>query len=408
MISVGSKGGADAATACFIAWATSLAACAVAQPEAPPVPPGLADADSLEVVDVEPGVRYFHARWEQGPWAVDIVEIDRDVCRPVFLARKPGPDLAGRETTSRIAQDAGDLVSINADFFRLPGGTPVGAHVERGAPLIGPSDRQIVAFDDDGAWIGIASIAGSAVHAGDTVRVTQVNRSPVAFSAYAGTTDGVSLFSHWIGDTIPRGTQTRIVRLRRIDGDEAAGRGLVTAVNATAAEGAVVGAGVGADEVVLMAHGDARQWAARRTAGDTVVWSVAVVPRSPQPGAGPAREAVGGFPELLRAGREVLGEQTVRTEFGEQRHPRSAIGWTDGMRRVYLVTVDGRQPPWSDGMTLAELTSLFQRLDVSDALNLDGGGSTALVIRGEVVNRPSDATGERPVGNALSLARCAD
>jgi exopolysaccharide biosynthesis protein len=38
-----------------------------------------------------------------------------------------------------------------------------------------------------------------------------------------------------------------------------------------------------------------------------------------------------------------------------------------------------------------------------DAVNLDGGGSTTLVIDGELVNRPSDATGERPIGDALLL-----
>jgi exopolysaccharide biosynthesis protein len=54
-------------------------------------------------------------------------------------------------------------------------------------------------------------------------------------------------------------------------------------------------------------------------------------------------------------------------------------------------------------MSLAELTDLFQQLGAVEALNLDGGGSTALVVRGAVANRPSDASGERPVANALML-----
>jgi exopolysaccharide biosynthesis protein len=57
-------------------------------------------------------------------------------------------------------------------------------------------------------------------------------------------------------------------------------------------------------------------------------------------------------------------------------------------------------------MTLAELTALFRRLGATDAINLDGGGSTALAIRGEVQNRPSDREGERAVGNALALVGC--
>jgi len=57
------------------------------------------------------------------------------------------------------------------------------------------------------------------------------------------------------------------------------------------------------------------------------------------------------------------------------------------------------------GMSLPELASLFEALGVEEALNLDGGGSTALVVGARPVNRPSDATGERPVVNALALVR---
>lgn len=68
--------------------------------------------------------------------------------------------------------------------------------------------------------------------------------------------------------------------------------------------------------------------------------------------------------------------------------------------------IDGRQPPYSDGMTLAELTELMGRLGAIDAINFDGGGSSALVVRSRVLNRPSDREGERSVGNALALVRC--
>jgi len=68
---------------------------------------------------------------------------------------------------------------------------------------------------------------------------------------------------------------------------------------------------------------------------------------------------------------------------------------------LWLVAIDGRQPGYSVGMTFAELLALCDRLDLSDALNLDGGGSTTMVVRGGIVNRPSDATGPRPVSDAV-------
>ncbi|NJD19939.1 MAG: phosphodiester glycosidase family protein, partial [Gemmatimonadetes bacterium] len=73
--------------------------------------------------------------------------------------------------------------------------------------------------------------------------------------------------------------------------------------------------------------------------------------------------------------------------------------------RLWLVVVDGRQAPHSLGMTLPELTELLEALGAEEALNLDGGGSSVMVVRGAVHNRPSDEAGERAVVNALALVR---
>ena len=56
-------------------------------------------------------------------------------------------------------------------------------------------------------------------------------------------------------------------------------------------------------------------------------------------------------------------------------------------------------------MTLVELAELMRELGITEGLNLDGGGSTALWVAGTVRNRPSDPTGERPVGNAVMIVR---
>lgn len=120
-------------------------------------------------------------------------------------------------------------------------------------------------------------------------------------------------------------------------------------------------------------------------------------------------EAVGGRPILLRAGTVLPGVDSGGT-FATSRHPRTAVGIARDGRRVILVTVDGRQKPYSDGMTLRELSDLMRALGSDDALNLDGGGSTTMVIANaaglpRVVNVPSDSAGERPVGNALAIIK---
>ena len=68
---------------------------------------------------------------------------------------------------------------------------------------------------------------------------------------------------------------------------------------------------------------------------------------------------------------------------------------------LWLVAIDGRQPDYSVGMTFAELLALCNRLDLANAINLDGGGSTTMVVKGEVVNKPSDAAGPRPISDAI-------
>ena len=80
------------------------------------------------------------------------------------------------------------------------------------------------------------------------------------------------------------------------------------------------------------------------------------------------------------------------------RHPRTAFGFND--ERAFFVTVDGRQPGYSIGMSLLELAELLQELGATEGINLDGGGSTTMWAEGEIKNRPSDG-GPRPIANAL-------
>jgi hypothetical protein len=87
-------------------------------------------------------------------------------------------------------------------------------------------------------------------------------------------------------------------------------------------------------------------------------------------------------------------------QLASQRHPRTGVGLRDGT--LVMVTVDGRQPGYSEGMTLAELASLFIELKCVEAMNLDGGGSTTMVVRDRVMNSPSGGA-PRAVANALAL-----
>lgn len=115
--------------------------------------------------------------------------------------------------------------------------------------------------------------------------------------------------------------------------------------------------------------------------------------------------------QTLVTGNVWIVKDGVAYQPGESvRHPRTVIAWSG--TKHWFVTFDGRQPGYSVGASTAEEADfLINALGVENAINLDGGGSTTMVINGEVVNCPSDqastpCTGvERTDPNALMLIR---
>jgi hypothetical protein len=155
--------------------------------------------------------------------------------------------------------------------------------------------------------------------------------------------------------------------------------------------------------VVLVAGSSALPVIERLRPGDRVAVVTRLVPDR-----GPLRTVVGGWPRIVDAGRNVaLAADSVEgtiPRFSRERHPRSALGISRDSGTLYLVAVDGRQHT-SVGMTLEELAGAMIALGAYEAVNLDGGGSTALVVRDSIVNTPSDTSGERAVGNVVAITR---
>ena len=151
------------------------------------------------------------------------------------------------------------------------------------------------------------------------------------------------------------------------------------------------------DTMMLVGHSRASV-----IAGDTVRLAVTLAPIMP-------REAVGGQPLLVRDSVIVGTVDTDGAVSFRGVSPRTAAGFAANGRRLLLVVIDGRQAGFSAGTTTRETAALLRDLGAREAINLDGGGSTAMVLRDvasgalRVVNKPSDATGERPVGDALAV-----
>lgn len=125
----------------------------------------------------------------------------------------------------------------------------------------------------------------------------------------------------------------------------------------------------------------------------------------------PATSILNGGPELVRDGRMHVtpatdgmvqpGNASFYYGWVHKRNPRTLAG-VDTAGRTVFVTADGRSTD-ALGLSIPESAAVARTLGLRDAVNLDGGGSTTMVVDGEVINNPSDAAGERPVGDALLI-----
>jgi hypothetical protein len=109
--------------------------------------------------------------------------------------------------------------------------------------------------------------------------------------------------------------------------------------------------------------------------------------------------AIGGGPTLVHDGRIRITNNEERMFAGKARedlHPRTAMGYTHD-NKLIIMAVEGRRPGIAEGASLTELATLFTELKAKEALNLDGGGSSCLLVMGRETIKPSDKEGQRPV-----------
>jgi hypothetical protein len=326
---------------------------------------------------VAAGVRYWEGqRWtSSGPMRVRALRLDPDKVRLEPVIATPGSRM-GLGTVSHLARRSGAIAAVNGGFFSPRTGEPQGTlvlnhNLVSRTMLNRPS---LWLRKDGGAYIKSAKPSASVrLEDGTTLAVNGVNERPKH--------NRVTLY------TAHYGRSSRTVadpsRWEYAVDDE----GLVVAEgngNLSIPQGGYVLSGQG------KAYHDLRKWIGL---GQEVKVGFGLDPS--------VLHAVGGGPVLLQHGhvRVLTASQRFQSDILRGRAPRTAVGITrDG--GYMLVCIDGRQPGYSVGATLAELATTMKELGAVEALNLDGGGSTTLWIKGHVANHPSDGT-ERPVSNAL-------
>ena len=356
---------------------------------------------------------------DRGPWHVDVLRIDPKTFDG-RLAGSFGPDLYHRETTSQLAAAGGATAAVNAGFFVLDPasgapGDPAGAGVYDGRVLSESTDgRPALVLHDDArgsavrrlTWGGVARISDKAVALDGVDRVPGLVRncggdstdSPTDLPLHDLTcTDGSELvaFTPEYGGSTPAGDGREVVLEHGVVTAVRDGRGTALAPGQTSLQAT-------GDDVALLdgvAVGDELPVTTRLEAGGSPL----ATPRG--------TTVTNGGPLLVHDGEVHItqrqdgfvhpGDPSFAYGWFVKRNPRTIAG-VDAQGRTVLITVDGRSAG-DLGLSVPEAADVARSLGLVDAINLDGGGSTTMVVNGSVISHPSDATGERPVGDALLI-----
>lgn len=359
----------------------------------------LSIAQSTESTPVGPGIVHHHDFKGAGPWHINILEIDLSNQWIKLETVKANDRLAGREPTSSMAtrndRESHRVVgAINSDFYET-GGIPVGAQVLNGQLLKRPTTRSVLGFTSlDKPFIEVVTFEGV---------VTTRRKNPINISGINEIRgkDKLVLYNKYYGSTTRTNVWgTEIIAEYLASCPVINDRFLVV----VRAKDSVIENGHGNNAIpkngmVLSGHGTTSTFMnANIFIGDTLSVLTQLSPVQDK-----IIELIGGTPRLIRNGVATVEWESEHCgrSFAYDRHPRTAVGFNQDSTRLYFFTVDGRQPGFSVGMSLFELADYTLEWGVYQGINLDGGGSTTMVVRGNIVNRPSDAAGERSVANAF-------
>jgi len=357
--------------------------------------------------DVAPGIVFRMERQENPARNLYGLRIDpRRVRAESALAGgtvyAPGPT-NGRASVSAMVREHGALGGVNGDFFQWgddPGGDPQNLMLRGGELLSAPGAGGARAFaagwtaGTDGLALGAATWEGTVSVNGGAPRPLSGLNGRADAGALVLSTDSAA-YAYASTDAVA--ARVRADAAYRLGPEGTPLRGVVTEV-APLAKG--VRTRIGPGEFLLVGAAGGKRGAAADAAvralkpGDRLEAKVRVKGFD----WAKVREVMGGGPILLKDGKSALAPGP--NSFADTRHPRTALGRTrDG--HLWFVVIDGRQT-MSTGATLAETAEALRRWGCTDAINLDGGGSSALNLLGVTLNRPSGGV-ERAVANGILL-----
>ncbi len=329
------------------------------------------------IYDVTSGVKHIKlTKYYAGkPVRINVVEVDMKLAKDLELTPALSSDttLQSRRTITTIAKNKNAVVALNGTYFKPQTGVPLGTLMINKKMYTGPIyDRVAMGIFDNGFDIARVQLNASVSGSGKTIPVNNINQ-PRMLSTYV-----LVYTSEW-GKYSPYAPKYGM-GLQVVEGK-------ITKASANPIEIPQNGYVISGPKSVLQPLLDKKD--AELIVNTNPEWKN-------------VKHIISGGPYLVR-NSEVFVDMTAQ-KLGAigGRNPRSAIGYTAD-NNLILVAVDGREGS-SIGMTLMELASFMQSIGCTNAMNLDGGGSTVMYVNGQVVNKPQ-MKGGIPLSNAIVLSR---
>ncbi|MBF0407270.1 MAG: phosphodiester glycosidase family protein [Candidatus Riflebacteria bacterium] len=328
---------------------------------------------------IEDGLMYFQDRPKSGSGLSDafIVKFDPKAAGLSLYPVLANEGICQREVLSSISRRHSALAAINATYFVPPKGDPIGTLIINKRLISSPLyNRSVFGMTQDNLPVfGNPDFSGNFIIDSVKVGIDGINQPRQEDKLIIYTPE----YGKW---TLTSGDGVELILAQE----------RVIAINR---ENSLIPP----DGIVVSASGEKADSLRKARLGDVIRLDYSVS----QPW-NRIMHAICGGPRLLLDGNiSITGRQEkFDSSICSGRHPRTAVAQTsDG--DILLIVVDGRSSR-SKGMTLNELAAYIADLGGRQAMNLDGGGSSSMFIRGKIVNRPSDGK-ERPISNALIITK---
>ena len=310
-------------------------------------------------------VKYYNGK----PVKIYVVEMNNKVASNYEV--KPAiasVTLPNKRTVRNIAQRTNSIVAINGGFFKPQTGVPLGTLMIDKKIYTGPIyDRVALGIFKDGYDVGRVQLDGKIIGNNQEIKIDNINQ-PRMLSSY------ILAYTRDWGKYAPvspqYGVQLQIVGNK------------ITAASANPLS-------IPENGYVLVGP---KSKLGKLFGADYVDVEIKTNPKWEN-----VQHIISGGPYLLKDNQIFIDMTAQKLQSIGGRNPRTAIGYTED-NNLILVAVDGREGS-SVGLTLVELAKLMKTLGCTNAINLDGGGSTVMYIKGQIVNHP-----HQPGGIALSNA----